>query len=139
MALTPPTHKENTMKNRLTFTLAILILVVVGALSESTTLTASAQSLPRSQPGANTSATPPAAASLKGVSVHCFCKVIANGTEVAKPTKGWYVQPFQAKACRNYCRGLWDAGPAQRIAWAKLLPPVEFRQSDQLLASVTCI
>jgi hypothetical protein len=53
---------------------------------------------------------------------NCFCKVSANGTEVAKPTKGGFVQGVQGEACRNYCRGLWDSSSQQRIAWANLLP-----------------
>jgi len=52
----------------------------------------------------------------------CFCKVTANGNEVAKPSKGGFVQGVQAEACRNYCRGLWDSSSQQRITWAKLLP-----------------
>jgi hypothetical protein len=51
----------------------------------------------------------------------CFCKVLANGTEVAKPTKGGFVQGLQSEGCKNYCRGLWDSGSQQRITWAKLL------------------
>ena len=59
---------------------------------------------------------------VEAMSATCFCRVTANGSEVAKPTKGGYVQPFQAEACRNYCRGLWDGNPPQRVAWAHLLP-----------------
>lgn len=54
----------------------------------------------------------------------CFCRVTANGTEVAKPTKGGFIQGVQTEGCKNYCRGLWDSGPPQRQAWAHLLPGV---------------
>jgi len=52
----------------------------------------------------------------------CFCKVLAYGAEVAKPTKGGFIQGIQAEGCKNYCRGLWDSGPQQRMTWAKLHP-----------------
>jgi hypothetical protein len=110
------------MKIRLTIALALLMLVGVGALHESVTNRTSAQEArpPQAKPEPNPA--PNAKLQLGGASAHCFCRVTANGTEVAKPTKGGYVQPFQAEACRNYCRGQWDSGQAQRIAWAKLLP-----------------
>ena len=63
-----------------------------------------------------------AASSLEPVDATCFCKVTANGTEVAKPSKGGYIQVIQKEACKNYCRGLWDSSQSQRVTWAKLLP-----------------
>jgi len=109
------------MKIRLTIALAVLMLVAVGALNESVTNRTNAQEARPAQEKPAPNPAPNAKIQL-GASAHCFCKVTANGTEVAKPTKGGYVQPFQAEACRNYCRGLWDSSQAQRIAWAKLLP-----------------
>jgi hypothetical protein len=52
----------------------------------------------------------------------CFCRVTANGTEVAKPSKGGFIQGVQKEACRSYCRGEWDGrSNADLLAWAKLL------------------
>lgn len=51
----------------------------------------------------------------------CFCKVTANGQEVAKPSKGGFIQLFQKEACRNYCRGTWDSkSSADLSSWAEL-------------------
>jgi hypothetical protein len=51
----------------------------------------------------------------------CFCQVLADGQEVAKPSKGGFVQGVQKEACRNYCRGVWDSkSSADLAAWAKL-------------------
>ena len=51
----------------------------------------------------------------------CFCKVTANGKEVAKPTKGGFVQGPQKESCKNYCRGVWDSkSNDQLLEWAKL-------------------
>jgi hypothetical protein len=106
------------MKARLTITLAVLMLFAVGILNGPVTNRTSAQGARPAQP----KPAPNELFRLNGASATCFCKVKANGTEVAKPTKGGYVQPFQAEACRNYCRGLWDGNPPQRVAWAHLLP-----------------
>jgi hypothetical protein len=51
----------------------------------------------------------------------CFCKVTANGAEVAKPSKGGFIQGLQTESCKNYCRGQWDSrSGADLLAWAKL-------------------
>jgi hypothetical protein len=112
------------MKTKLTLTLTVLALVAVALFSASIATISRGQTLRPAQPRAPEITTPGQEAALKlsSASATCFCKVTANGTEVAKPSKGGYVQPFQAEACRNYCRGLWDSGQAQRVAWAKLLP-----------------
>ncbi len=117
------------MKTRLTFTLTVLILVAVVAINEFGTNRTSAQGARANQEKQKGDPAPPQeeqlllkGLKLKSLSAHCFCKVIANGTEVAKPIKGGYVQPVQAEACRNYCRGLWDSGSPTRLAWAKLAP-----------------
>jgi hypothetical protein len=110
------------MKTRLTIALAVLVLLAVGVLNQSLTSTTSARTSPASQLNLKDATTPIAAAPAGAMSATCFCRVTANGSEVAKPTKGGYVQPFQAEACRNYCRGLWDGNPPQRVAWAHLLP-----------------
>lgn len=60
-------------------------------------------------------------APLRSVAATCFCKVLANGTEVAKPSKGGFVQGVQKEACKNYCRGTWDSKTnAELQAWARL-------------------
>jgi hypothetical protein len=107
------------MKYRITMTLAVLVLAAMGVLNEFTTKMVSARSAPDPQLITAATTTPVAGAPM---SATCFCRVIANGTEVAKPTKGGYVQPIQAEACRNYCRGLWDGNQSQRVAWAHLAP-----------------
>src|SRR5437660_8239210 len=104
------------MKFRLTIALAVLALVAFATLNESLTNITSART------SANDTTTALPASPAGAMSATCFCRVTANGSEVAKPTKGGYVQPFQAEACRNYCRGLWDGNPPQRVAWAHLLP-----------------
>jgi hypothetical protein len=63
-----------------------------------------------------------AVAPVRSFAATCFCKVTANGTEVAKPSKGGYIQGLQTEACKNYCRGQWDSrSSADLLAWAKLL------------------
>jgi hypothetical protein len=112
------------MKTKLTIALAVLMLVAVGALNEFATNRTSAQEARPSQGKPEVNPAPNQLLKLSGPSAHCFCRVTANGTEVAKPSKGGYVQPFQAEACRNYCRGIWDApvSPSPSITWASLLP-----------------
>jgi hypothetical protein len=117
------------MKTRLTFTLTVLTLVAAVAFNEFITNRTSAQDVRATQEKSKSDQAAPqpeqlvlSGLSAKGLGATCFCKVLANGTEVAKPNKGGYVQPIQAEACRNYCRGLWDSSPGQRVAWAKLLP-----------------
>jgi hypothetical protein len=113
-------NKEAARKTTTVAALAVLALVTVFAMSESVTSPTSASQLsPAVLKTAASSAEP---LPLEPFSATCFCKVSANGTEVAKPTKGGYVQPFQAEACRNYCRGQWDSSQQQRVNWAKLLP-----------------
>lgn len=114
--------RETIMKTKLTVTLSVVALFAVGVLNQSTMSTANARELPILLLGVKVPAMRADAPEPEPVSATCFCRVTANGTEVAKPTKGGYVQPFQAEACRNYCRGLWDSSAQQRIAWAKLLP-----------------
>jgi hypothetical protein len=109
------------MTLRFTIPLTLVLLAAVGVLNESITNRANAQSSPASQLSLKGTMTLAKIPSVDAMSATCFCRVTANGTEVAKPTKGGYVQPFQAEACRNYCRGLWDGNPPQRIAWAHLL------------------
>ena len=111
------------MKIRIAISLAVLGLVAFALINKSAANTTNAPRLPASHAelkGTTTPAEPPTA----GFGATCFCKVTANGTEVAKPTKGGYVQPFQAEACRNYCRGLWDSpgNPSPSLTWARLLP-----------------
>lgn len=61
------------------------------------------------------------AAPMQSVAATCFCKVTANGAEVAKPSKDGFVQGAQKEACKNYCRGQWDSrSNADLLAWAKL-------------------
>ena len=110
------------MKTKLTLTLAVFTLVAVGALNDSVTNRTNAQGARPDQGKAED--TPPVNESIfrRPAGAHCFCKVLANGQEVAKPTKGGFIQGIQKEGCKNYCRGLWDSGPAQRITWAKMLP-----------------
>lgn len=62
-----------------------------------------------------------AVAPLPSFAATCFCKVTANGSEVAKPSKGGFIQGIQTEACKNYCRGQWDSrSSADLQAWAKL-------------------
>lgn len=112
--------KEAGRKTTIVAALAVLTLVTVFALSESVTSPTSASQL--SATALKTAAESADLLPPEPLSATCFCKVSANGTEVAKPTKGGYVQPFQAEACRNYCRGQWDSSQQQRVNWAKLLP-----------------
>lgn len=108
------------MKIRLIVTLALLLCIVVIS-NEPIATTTRAQSQLRFLTDLKDAGTS-AKGSSKSLGATCFCRIFANGVEVAKPSKGGYVQPFQAEACRNYCRGIWDSSQAQRIAWAKLLP-----------------
>jgi hypothetical protein len=117
------THtRETIMKTKLTVTLPVLALFAAGLLNQSITSTASARDLPILLLGVKVPTTRVAATEPEPMSATCFCKVTANDTEVAKPTKGGFIQPIQVGACRDYCRGLWDSGAQQRITWAKLLP-----------------
>lgn len=109
------------MKARLTITLAVLALIAVGILNEFVTKTTTAQSSQPSQLSLSNPTTLVKSTILPGMSATCFCKVTANGTEVAKPTKGGFIQGIQTEACKSYCRGVWDSNPPQRAAWAKLL------------------
>lgn len=132
LALTENTLKENVMKTKLAFPLAVLALVAVALFSPSNTSTTSAQTARTAQPGTITAQpgtiTAPDVEALKlnlpspTLSATCFCKVIANGIEVAKPTKGGYVQPLQAGKCQDYCKGLWDAPGSPSAIWAHLVP-----------------
>lgn len=115
------------MKTRFIAALAVLALLAIGTLDGPLTEPASAQDKqrPRTDSEAKESPAPDQAGKIKiggGMSATCFCRVRANGAWVAEPSKGGYVQPFQKEACKNYCRGQWDASPAQRKAWAQLLP-----------------
>jgi hypothetical protein len=110
------------MRTNLTITLAVLVIVAIAALTDSAANRTSAQSAGPAQSIQDSKQIPSSQAQSKFASATCFCSVKANGTEVAKPTKGGYIQPIQAEACRNYCRGLWDSSSAQQVTWAKLLP-----------------
>jgi hypothetical protein len=115
------------MKTRLVAALALLTLFAIGALYAPLTEPAGAQSSQRPRTDSEVKQAPDADQKAKikigggGLSATCFCRVTANGAWVAEPSKGGYVQPVQREACRNYCRGLWDSGQAQRMAWAKML------------------
>jgi hypothetical protein len=70
----------------------------------------------------------------------CFCKWQASGcftgtTEVQKDSKGGYIQGLQKEACKNYCRGLFDA-PGNAAAVAKKLPNACGNVSLQLFAAI---
>jgi hypothetical protein len=112
--------KEAARKTAIVAALAVLAGITALALSESVTSPTSASQL--SPAGLEAAATSAASLPPESMSATCFCKVSANGTEVAKPSKGGFVQPFQAEACRSYCRGQWDVNQQQRVNWAKLLP-----------------
>jgi hypothetical protein len=108
------------MKIRIAISLAVLVLVALAVINKSTANTTNARSLPASHAelkGSTTPAEPPTA----GFGATCFCKVTANGTEIAKLTKGGYVQPLQAGKCQDYCKGLWDS-PGAPVTWAHQLP-----------------
>jgi hypothetical protein len=60
----------------------------------------------------------------RSLAATCFCRVTSNGTEVAKPSKGGFIQGLQKESCKNYCRGLWDSkSGADLLAWAKAPGP----------------
>ena len=110
------------MKLRLITILGTVALLAVGALSESVTKRTDARTFGLfSELGSKATASAEAPL-LDTLDAHCFCRVTANGQEVAKPSKGGFIQGLQKEGCKNYCRGLWDSGQAQRITWAKLLP-----------------
>ncbi len=110
------------MRTNITITLAVLVIVAIATFNDSANRT-SAQSTRSTEVIQESKQVPSTeAARLKLPSATCFCRVTANGTEVAKPTKGGFIQPIQVEGCRNYCRGLWDSGHQQRVTWAKLLP-----------------